>query len=359
MRILYSHNKTGYEAAQWDKEIAAASDETCTFVPFNHEPFLPVSSYLDSVALDQLYQARHPGLMKLYAELEASIHDQNIDVLLVTNAPPYHPDFLRKLPVYKVLYSTDDPDGTYRRTIPYLHAYQHVFYVAPGYSPDTDLGDKLRYCGMKNVDWLPLGFFDFEYDGNQSDETILEHERDVEIAYVGHCFRQKTPILARVKRAFGSRVKIYGYYRIKHNLYINLVHRYGGWVRSIGYRERVRLYQRTKIGFNLHWNSYGLGNQRLYLLPANGVMQLCDCPELLHNIFEPGREAVGFQNVDDLIDKMRYYLQHEDERKAIALAGFRRAVRDYRFAKVTRHAADLILRGMERIGWNVQMSSQR
>ena len=46
-------------------------------------------------------------------------------------------------------------------------------------------------------------------------------------------------------------------------------------------RERVELYQRSRIGFNVHWNEYGLGNQRLYHLPANGVMQICDCADSL------------------------------------------------------------------------------
>ena len=343
MIIIYSFNKTGFEAEQWTREITAASNQEHIFLPFNHEPFLPVSRYLDSVALDRLYQARNPGLMRMYDALQQMIRQHGADALLVTNCPPYHPDFLRKLDIYKALYSTDDPDGTYRRTIPYLHAYNHVFHVAPGYSADMELREKLRYCGMQNVDWLPLSVFDFECDPAQTEETILSHERDVDIAYVGHCFPQKMPVLTAVKRAFGSRLKVFGFYRPKHNLYANLVHAYGGWIRPIGFKERVRLYQRAKIGFNLHWNEFGLGNQRLYILPANGVMQICDCPGYLPRVYRVGEEAVAFRNRDELIDRIRYYLDHEAERKRIALAGFRRVMKDYRFADVTRRAAALMV----------------
>ncbi len=352
MKIIYSFNKTGFEAAHWEPEIRGASTPETTFIPFNHEPYAKVGSYLESVALDQMYQRRSPGLVKMYRDLETCIRDNNADALLVTNCPPYHPEFLRKLPVYKALYTTDDPDSTYRRTIPYLHAYQHVFYVARGYSADMTLDEKLRYCGMKNVDWLPISVFDFECDPRQTPETILQHERDVDVVYLGHCFPQKMGILTKVKRALGSRVRIHGFYRLKHNLYANIVYGYRGWIRPIGYRERVQLYQRVKVGFNLHWNQYALGNQRLYQLPANGVMQLCDCPNYLGGVFEPGTEIVGFYNGDDLIDKIRYYLDHDDERRSIALAGFQRTMHEYRFGEVMRRAADRIRVGMERIGWD-------
>jgi spore maturation protein CgeB len=125
-------------------------------------------------------------------------------------------------------------------------------------------------------------------------------------------------------------------------------HGYSGWVRPVSFEERVRLYQRSKIGFNIHWNEYGIGNQRLFHLPANGVMQICDCPKFIDRIFEPGREIVGYESDDDLVDKLRYFLDHEEERKSIALQGYRRTMRDYRFATITRRAGELVEAGMER-----------
>jgi spore maturation protein CgeB len=55
--------------------------------------------------------------------------------------------------------------------------------------------------------------------------------------------------------------------------------------------------------------------------------------------------------VDDLIDRIRYYLEHEDERRAIALNGFRRVMRDHRMRTRMREAGRLIQDGMRRIGW--------
>ena len=40
--------------------------------------------------------------------------------------------------------------------------------------------------------------------------------------------------------------------------------------------------------------------------------------------FEPGEEIVGYRGADELVDKIRCYLAHDEERKRIVLAGYRR-----------------------------------
>lgn len=351
MRILYSFNKRGYEAECWKREIRAASDTRFDFLPFNHDPYLDPHLYSDAVKLDRLYQARDPRLMRMYSDLELLVRDSGADAIIVTNSPPYHPDYLRRLPVYRVLYSGDDPGATYMRNIPYLHAYHHVLFMSPSYSPDMDLEEKMRYCGMVNADWLPIAVFDFEFDATKNENTILSHERDIDVIYVGSFFRQKLDLLAQVKRAFGRRVRIHGFFKLKHNLYFMVRHGHPGWVRPISIPERVRLYQRAKIGFNIHWSEYGLGNQRLFHLPANGVMQICDCPAYLGRVFEVGREVVVYNTPDELIDKLRYYLEHDAERIAFAKRSFARTMAEYRFASITRRAGELIEKGMEKLGW--------
>jgi spore maturation protein CgeB len=351
VKIVYSFNKTGYEAECWEREIVAASNDRYQFIPFNHGNLLDPNLYLDSVALDRLYQSRHPGLLRMYAEFESRVRDYAADAVIVTTCPPYHPDWLRKLKTYKVLYSGDDPGATYMRNVPYLHAYNHVMYMAPAYSADMTLGEKMRYCGMVNADWVPIAVFDFEFDMSKTEQTILNHERDIDIIYVGGFFRQKLDLLAKIKRTFGRRVRMYGFFQLKHNLYFVVKHGYPGWMRPVSFQERVRLYQRAKVGFNIHWNDYGLGNQRLFHLPANGVMQICDCPDYLNTVFKIGDEIEGYKSADELIDKLKYYLAHHEERQKIALRAYGRTMAEYRFAAVTRRAGSLIEAGMGRVSW--------
>jgi spore maturation protein CgeB len=346
MKILYSFNKHGYEADCWERGIRAASDGKITFIPFNHERFLKPKLYIDAVNLDRLYQARDPRLMQMYDEFEECINKHHADAIIVINYPPYHPDFLRRLKVYKVLYSTDDPGATYMRNIPYLHAYDHVFYLDPDYSEDMNMSEKMRFCGMKNENWIPLGVLDEDYDTTKTEDTIFEQERDIDIIYVGAPYIQKLELLAKVKKAFGRNCRLYGRFRLPWNIYYNLRYRWPGWMRTISFPERTRLHQRAKIGFNVHWNNHGLGNQRLYYLPANGVMQICDSQQYLGRVFEVGKEVETYRSADELIEKIRYYLAHDDEREKIALRGYGRTMKEYRFSDILRKSADYIIEGM-------------
>jgi len=352
MNIIYSYGKTGYEGECWDIEIRNASDEEFTFIPFNHALYLDRLLFSDAVKLDRIYQTRHPALLNMYADLEDLICNRFADAIIVCNTPPYHPDFLKRLSIYKVLYSADDPGSTYMINIPYLHAYNHVFFVDPAYSADMDMQEKMRYCGMANADWVPISVFDYECSPERSEEELHLRDRDIDIIYVGGWWREKLDVLCAVRRAFGRRFKMYGQFKWKHSLYINVRCGFANWVHPVSYPERVSLYQRAKIGINIHWNEYGLGNQRLYHLPANGVMQISDCVNHhLDRIFTPGTEVLGYSKVDELIDMIKYYLAHENERREIALQGYRRTMRDYRFATVTREAGRLIKDGMQRLSW--------
>jgi len=345
VKILYSYNKKGYEGDCWATEISLASNGEFKFIPFNHQYYLDPSLYDSAVKLDALYRNKDVRLFNLYKVFEEWISKEKIDAIIVANCPPYHPDFLRKLNVYKVLYSADDPGATYAINIPYLHAYNHVFFVSPTYSSDMNLKEKMNYCGMRNADWLPISVFDFEFSSN----PYPDHEgspRDIDLIYVGGFWRQKIQLLTDVKKAFGARFKLYGFFHLKHNLYLNVKYGFGSWISPITHQERVQIYRRSKIGFNIHWSDYGLGNQRLYHLPANGVMQISDCADSVNGIFERDKEIVSYKSSDDLVRKIKYYLDNNDERESIARAGWERVMLEYRFKDVTRRAGALIKLGI-------------
>src|ERR1035438_5317024 len=218
--IVFSFNKKGDEAAFWESEIAAASNRDFRFVPFNHGARLDPSFYPTAVELDRLYQAGDQRLFSLYVEFERCIQRAGADAVIVANCPPYHPDYLRRVPVYKALHSADDPGATYLINIPYLHAYEHVFFVSPTYSRDMEMKEKMRYAGKVNADWLPISVFDFECAPERSEDELFTQHRDIDIIYVGGFWRQKLPLLTKVRRAFGRRFRMYGFFGLKHNLYM-------------------------------------------------------------------------------------------------------------------------------------------
>ncbi len=352
MRVIYSFNKKGYEAEFWNREIAAASPSECQFVPFNHDPYLDTHLYVRAQLLDNVYFDRHPGLLRLYADLERVIRETGAQVLLVDNACPYHPDWLRRLSLYKVLRTSDGPLSAYDRDFAYLHAFDQVLYHSPAYSPDVGMREKLVYCGARNVDFWPLALFDAQFDPSRSEEDLFALERDIDVLFVGALHVGKMGVLSAVKRAFGRRCRIYGLASWKKNAYFNVRFGFPGWVRPIPAESYVRFYERAKIGFNVHnRGKYTVGGYRLFELPANGVMQISDGGEYLSEFFDVGREIVGYDDVAGLVEKIRHYLDHPAQREAIAREGYRRVLRDHRIRVRLAQAADLIRRGMARTGW--------
>ena len=345
--VIYSFNKQGYEADFWSREIAAASDHRTRFVPFNHDPYLPPQRYTRAQLLDNLYYARDASIEKLYANIRQVILEENADGLIVDTCAPYHPEFLKSLDVYKVLRTSDGPMSSYDRDFAYLHAYDLVLYHSPAYSRDMTMIEKLRYCRADRCELWPLGVFDAAFDPEMPEETLFSRERDIDIVFVGALHPNKMELLAKVKRSFGKRFVLHGLSSVKRNIYFNAKFGLPGWVQPLGFENYVPLYQRAKIGINIHnRGKYTVGGFRLFELPANGVMQISDGGEYLDTFFEPGREIVGYENADELIDKLRYFLEHDDERTSIARSGYHRAMRDHRIVDRLKEAGRLIAEGI-------------
>ena len=51
----------------------------------------------------------------------------------------------------------------------------------------------------------------------------------------------------------------------------------------------------------------------------------------LEEYFVIGEECVVYENLQDMFIKAKYYLEHEEERKRIAMAGLERVKRDFTF----------------------------
>jgi len=65
---------------------------------------------------------------------------------------------------------------------------------------------------------------------------------------------------------------------------------------------------------------------RTFEVPASGGFMLHERTSEAVHYFEDGKECAFFDDADDLVAKIRYYLAHDDERRAIAEAGHRRVL---------------------------------
>ena len=72
---------------------------------------------------------------------------------------------------------------------------------------------------------------------------------------------------------------------------------------------------------------------RDFEVPLAGGFYLVERVAEYEEFFRPGVEVETWETVDELIDKIRYYLDHDAERRQIAEAGRRRAVAEHTWDK--------------------------
>ena len=82
---------------------------------------------------------------------------------------------------------------------------------------------------------------------------------------------------------------------------------------------------------------------RVFEVPGNGGFLMTEPAENIGNYYLPGKEIVIFENVDDLAEKIRYFLAHPRQRDEIAMAGFIKTrdthTYDLRFKRLLREIA--------------------
>ncbi len=106
-----------------------------------------------------------------------------------------------------------------------------------------------------------------------------------------------------------------------------------GWGRYISFEEMIQVFSTSRINLNFSKTVHDLTKLqikgRIFQVCLAGGFLLTEYAPGIEDYFEIGREVVCFQNTKELAEKIDYYLSHESERRAIAMAGWVRATREY------------------------------
>jgi spore maturation protein CgeB len=70
---------------------------------------------------------------------------------------------------------------------------------------------------------------------------------------------------------------------------------------------------------------------RIYTAVGCGAFYMCQHVEGIEELFVPEKEIVTFQNEEEMVDMIRYYLNDDNARKSIAEAGKRRILKDHTY----------------------------
>ena len=252
---------------------------------------------------------------------------------------------IKALGIVTLLKLYDDPEASPYYTKQMVRYFDKTICSGVSYDGHRTIAEMIRRWGGKDVRFIPVPPEEGHYDLSKIDFS----NRDIDIIHIGALNIKKWRRLHKIHRHFSGRVRFFGRYDPRklgglqgflHRV-INIV-----WplpdIEAVSENAVKTLYRRAKIGFNCHL-SYGPSNSRSYELCLNGVLQVTDNPDGYRELYDVGREIICYHSIREAILLIEYYLEHEDERVAIAKAGYRRARRDYTYERTWRRYLEFLL----------------
>ena len=130
---------------------------------------------------------------------------------------------------------------------------------------------------------------------------------------------ERTDILSRVGRELGRENKINLYTPDASVRFINVNNK--GTVDY--YNEMPYVFRNSRINLNITLRSIksGIPLRCMDICGAGGFL-LSNYQADLYDVFVPGEDMVIYDSIDDLMNKCKYYLSHDAERRQIAQNGF-------------------------------------
>jgi glycosyltransferase involved in cell wall biosynthesis len=178
------------------------------------------------------------------------------------------------------------------------------------FAAQRDGAERLRREGVETAVWLPLGC---------DPEIHRRHDIDKEhdIAFVGHVFPgPRADLLELLAARFPNH-----------------------FIGQVYLEEMARTYSASRIVFNR--SILNDVNMRVFEALACGSLLVTN--DLSENgqgeLFRDGEHLVTYRSGEELVEKVAYYLEHEDERERIASAGRAEVMAKYTY----RHRVERLL----------------
>ncbi len=275
--------------------------------------------------LDQLWQQRDPILMASYEQLAQAL--AQADVLIAAGGSMLHPAFVDQLSQFKVFICADDPEHSHHLSQPVA---THFDLCLP-----TNIAclDDYRSWGCDKVHWLFHAYRPQDTDPTLTADRIRQEERSIPVSM----FCERTYGLSDRHDRIEALAKRFS----------QAVLRGKGW--PDGYaseEERWQILRQSTMGWNLH-NTTGPTNTRTFSLPAMGILQIADNKSNLGRIFQLDREVIGFDSMQECMDKTAYYMAHPEEAREIAARGWQRVTTEYTEEKLWLRISSLVQQSMQ------------
>jgi spore maturation protein CgeB len=213
---------------------------------------------------------------------------------------------------------------------------------------------ELKQAGIKNYHYLPTAACpELHKQVTLSEEEQYYYGSDVSFFGAGYYNRRHF-----FKGLLDFDFRIWGSDWDMNSSLAKCVQRSGA---TVGTDEMVKIFNATKININLHSSTYHKGinpfgdfvNPRTFEIISCGGFQLVDKRSEIEALFETGKEIVLFKDLDDMRQKIIYYLNNPDERESIVERAMQRVMKDHTYEHRMKEMLEFLAdNGFRRSVWS-------
>jgi len=199
--------------------------------------------------------------------------------------------------------------------------------------------ERFRELGI-DAECLRIGFDERVLDRLAAEDVISSASGAVFVGALNRTqHRAANAVLARAAKR--APIDFWGYGAHTWPPWSPIRRRYHGQAWGI---EMFRILRGARIALNRHIAvaERNANNMRLYEATGVGTLLLTDARDNLSELFEPSLEVVTYADEDELVERVRHYLAHEDERRAIARAGQERTLREHTYGVRMRELVSIL-----------------
>ncbi|SEN41987.1 CgeB family protein [Lihuaxuella thermophila] len=251
---------------------------------------------------------------------------------------------IKTLPLPKAVWYTDDPYAI-DRSVQTCHAFDWVFTNESEAVPVYQ-----KKCSARVIH-LPLAAPHLTY---QSLKTVPPSYRS-QIVLVGSAFQNRLAVMEKISpvlKRFQTRLVGPGWDRLSSKSFFRLRK---GWVKP---SEVCRYYNGARIVLNIHRSfddpylkqnrlrvRAATPNNRLFEIAACSAFQIIDFRQDLQKYYVSDEEMVSFRSLEELKEKIRFYLPREQLRRKIAARAYQRTIREHLYEHRIQKMVQLIQSG--------------
>ncbi len=208
-----------------------------------------------------------------------------------------------------------------------------------------DFFDELNKINAKNIFYLPMAAsesFSKEIKLSQKDKEFYGSD----VSFMGAGYPNRHSLLAKLTE---FDLKIWGTGWNENKILNPFVQKDG---QRVDIEETMKIYKFSKININLHSSmNYSptiengdFVNPRTFEILACGGFQLVDDRKYLPEMFEDGKDLVVFHSEEDLKEKIKYYLNHPEEREKIAKTGQSKVLKNYTYSNRMKTLLNILVK---------------